>query len=77
MQTLGWGRLSEKNGQRIWNLDGRGTEALNFVGAENWTLGTSGVGRLGIFFPVVTYGHESWTIKKVEGQRIGAFELWC
>ena len=23
------------------------------------------------------YGCESWTIKKVEGQRIDAFELWC
>ena len=28
-------------------------------------------------FPVVTYGCESWTIKKAECQRIGAFELWC
>ena len=28
-------------------------------------------------FPVVTYGCESWTIKKAEGQRIDAFELWC
>ena len=28
-------------------------------------------------FPVVTYGCESWTIKKAEHQRIGAFELWC
>ena len=28
-------------------------------------------------FPVVMYGCESWTIKKVEGQRIDAFELWC
>ena len=23
------------------------------------------------------YGHESWTIKKAEQQRIDAFELWC
>ena len=23
------------------------------------------------------YGCESWTIKKAEGQRIDAFELWC
>ena len=30
-----------------------------------------------IFFPVVTYGCESWTIKKAECQRIDAFELWC
>ena len=28
-------------------------------------------------FPVVMYGCESWTIKKVEGRRIDAFELWC
>ena len=28
------------------------------------------------FFPVVIYGCESWTIKKVECQRIDAFELW-
>ena len=27
-------------------------------------------------FPVVTYGCESWTIKKAEHQRIDAFELW-
>ena len=27
-------------------------------------------------FQVVTYGCESWTIKKAECQRIGAFELW-
>ena len=27
-------------------------------------------------FPVVTYGCESWTIKKVERRRIDAFELW-
>ena len=28
-------------------------------------------------FPVVMYRYESWTIKKLEYQRIGAFELWC
>ena len=28
-------------------------------------------------FPVVMYGCESWTIKKVEHWRIDAFELWC
>ena len=30
-----------------------------------------------MFFPVVRYGCESWTIKKAERQRIDAFELWC
>ena len=28
-------------------------------------------------FPVVMCGYESWTIKKAERRRIGAFELWC
>ena len=28
-------------------------------------------------FPVVTYGCESWTVKKAEHIRIDAFELWC
>ena len=30
-----------------------------------------------MFFPVVMYGCESWTIKKAECQRTDAFELWC
>ena len=29
-----------------------------------------------MFFPVVLYGCESWTIKKAEHRRIDAFELW-
>ena len=28
-------------------------------------------------FPVVMYGYESWAVKKIEHQRIDAFELWC
>ena len=31
----------------------------------------------GMVFPVVMYGCESWTVKKVEHQRIDAFEMWC
>ena len=30
-----------------------------------------------IFFPVVMYGCEIWTVRKAECQRIDAFELWC
>ena len=30
-----------------------------------------------MIFPVVTYGCESWTIKKAEHRRIDAFHLWC
>ena len=28
-------------------------------------------------FPVVMYGCESWTVKKAEHRKIGAFDLWC
>ena len=28
-------------------------------------------------FPVVTYGCESWTVKRAEHRRTDAFELWC
>ena len=30
-----------------------------------------------MFFPVVMYGCEIWTIKKAEHQRFDAFEPWC
>ena len=30
-----------------------------------------------IIFPVVTYGCESWTVKKAERRRMDAFDLWC
>ena len=30
-----------------------------------------------MIFPVVMYGCESWTVKKAERHRIGAFKLWC
>ena len=33
--------------------------------------------HLVMVFPVVTYGCESWTVKKAECRRIDAFELWC
>ena len=32
---------------------------------------------MAIFFPVVMYGCDSWTMKKAECLRIDAFELWC
>ena len=31
----------------------------------------------GMVLPVVTYGCESWTMKKAECRRIDTFELWC
>ena len=32
---------------------------------------------MAMVFPLVMYGCESWTVKKAEGRRIDAFELWC
>ena len=31
----------------------------------------------GVVFPIVMYGCQSWTIKRVECWRIDTFELWC
>ena len=41
------------------------------------TLPTKGHLVKAMVFPVVTYGCESWTVKKAERRRIDAFELWC
>ena len=30
-----------------------------------------------MFFSLVMYGYENWTIRKAERQRIDAFKLWC
>ena len=45
--------------------------------SRNITLLTSVYLVKAMFFPVVMYGWESWTIKKAECWRIDAFELWC
>ena len=36
-----------------------------------------GLSSQGYGFSIALYGCESWTIKKAEGRRIDAFELWC
>ena len=41
------------------------------------TLPTNVCQGKAMFFPVVMYGCESWTVKKAEHQRIDALELWC
>ena len=41
------------------------------------TLPTKVCNVKAMVFPAVMYGCESWTIKKAEGRRIDAFELWC
>ena len=45
--------------------------------SRNITLPTKVCIVKAMVVPVVMYGCESWTIKKVEHQRVDAFELWC
>ena len=58
-----------------------GTKAMSNLGSilknRDNTLPTKVYLVKAVFFPVVMYGCESWTIKKAEHQRIDAFELWC
>ena len=44
--------------------------------SRNITLSTKVYLVKAMFFPIVMYGYESWTIKKAECRRIDAFELW-
>ena len=53
------------------------TNLNSILKSRNITLPTKVCLVKGIVFPVVTYGCESWTVKKAESQRIDAFELWC
>ena len=51
------------------------TEIL--VGISKETLLTKVCIVKAMVCPVITYGCESWIIKKAEHKRIDAFELWC
>ena len=53
------------------------TNLDSILKSRNITLSTKVHLVKAIFFPVVKYGCESWTVKKAEHQRIDAFELWC
>ena len=53
------------------------TNLHNILKSRDITLSTKVHLVKAMFFPVVMYGCESWTIKKAEHQRIDAFELWC
>ena len=44
---------------------------------RDFTLSTKVHVVKAMVFPGVMYGCESWTVNKVECQRIDAFELWC
>ena len=53
------------------------TNLVSILKSRDITLPTKVHLVRAIIFPVVKYGCESWTIKKAEGWRIDAFELWC
>ena len=53
------------------------TNLDNVLKSRDTTLLTKVCIVKAMVFPVVMYRCESWTIKKVEHQRIDAFELWC
>ena len=53
------------------------TNINNILKSRDITLPTKIHLVKAMVFPVVMYGCESWTIKKVEHRRIDAFELWC
>ena len=58
-------------------LLGRKTMTNNVLKSRDITLLTNVHIIKAVFFPVVIYGCESWTIKKADCQRIDAFQLWC
>ena len=53
------------------------TNLDNILKSRDITLPTKVRLVKAMVFPVVMYGCESWTIRKVESQRTEAFKLWC
>ena len=53
------------------------TNLDNIFKSRDITLPTKVCLVKSMVFPVVTYGCESWTVKKAERRRIDAFQLWC
>ena len=73
-RTQGWYLEGIRRGGRVSYFSRIPTWLALFL-SPKWT---SSGGRSGFSNPLAaTYGCESWNIKKVEHQRIHAFELWC
>ena len=53
------------------------TNLDNILKSRDITLSTKVHVVKAMFFPVVMYRYESWTMKKAEHWRIDVFELWC
>ena len=65
-----WVSLGKWKWLRFWDLD-------SILKSRGITLLIKVCVVKAMVFPVVMCGCESWTIKKAEGWRIDAFELWC
>ena len=63
--------------QRCLLLGRKAMTDLDILKSRDITLPTKLRLVKAMVLPVVTYGCEGWTIKRVEHQRIDAFELWC
>ena len=86
--TLAWkilwteepGSLQFMGLQRVghdWSDLAAAAAADSILKSRDITLPTKVCLVKAMFFPVVMYGCESWTIKKAGRWRIDAFELWC
>ena len=53
------------------------TNLNSILKSRDITLPTKVIIVKAMVFPVVLCGYDSWTIRKAEHQRTGAFELWC
>jgi len=60
-----------------YSLEGVMTNLDSIFKSRDITLATKFHLVKAMVFPVVTYGCESWTVKKAECRRIDTFELWC
>ena len=81
--TLGGSKITA-DGDCSYEIEGRlllGRKAMtnldSILKSRDITLTTEFCLVKAIVFPVVTYGCESWTIKKAESRRTDVFELWC
>ena len=79
-----WGSKITADGDCSYEIKGRlllGRKAMtnldSILKSRDITLTTEFCLVKVIVFPVVTYGCESWTIKKAESRRTDVFELWC
>ena len=86
LQYMKWQRLRHDS-ELNWATELNWTELLlgrkamtnlhSILKSRDITLSTKVRLVKSMVFPAVMYGCESWTIKKVEHQKIDAFELWC